>query len=32
MENFILGIKNFFNFNSSQKENKKILNLTPLEN
>ena len=28
MENFILGIKNFFNFNSSQKENKKILNLT----
>ena len=32
MENFILGIKNFFYFNSSQKENKKILNLTPLEN
>ncbi len=32
MENIILGIKNFFNFNSSQKENKKILNLTPLEN
>ena len=32
MENFIVGIKNFFNFNSSQKENKKILNLTPLEN
>ena len=32
MENFILGIKDFFNFNSSQKENKKILNLTPLEN
>jgi hypothetical protein len=31
MENFILGIQNFFNFNSSQKENKKILNLTPLE-
>ena len=32
MENFIVGIKNFFYFNSSQKENKKILNLTPLEN